>query len=241
MRSMADVESIDAIHARNPPTGRKFADYLAYDRRVIIEVKSLDSDPINKIQRFLDDRFRGRSLEIVGNTMLSDLFQDIPDGSRLFDELQDRVTKVLEDDIANADRQIRDSKLIFDLKDAIGVTVILNENAFILFPDISTKRIFLTLRKMEAGAVRYNNTHVAILISESHAIGDYEDQILFPVSTTYSDLGNATPFATVVAEEFVRLWAAFNSAGYLEAAEGWDRTVSRGSIGPIIIAKKSQE
>ncbi len=70
----------------------------------------------------------------------------MPDGQALYDGLLARVTRVLDDNLARADDQTRDTKDIFDIPEAIGVVVMLNENATLLYPDQSLLRIFDVLR-----------------------------------------------------------------------------------------------
>ena len=78
----------------------------------------------------------------------------VPDGAALFDQLRERVTKVLDDIIAKADDQTRDTKQTFLIPGAIGIVGVLNERAHLLDPDIATVKLFEMLRKPEAAAGR---------------------------------------------------------------------------------------
>src|SRR5216683_7978830 len=71
----------------------------------------------------------------------------VPDGAALFDQLRERVTKVLDDIIAKADDQTRDTKQTFLIPGAIGIVGVLNERAHLLDPDIATVKLFEMLRK----------------------------------------------------------------------------------------------
>jgi hypothetical protein len=85
--------------------------------------------------------------------------------------LRERVTKVLDDIIAKADDQTRDTKQTFCIPEAIGVVVVLNECASLIFPDIATVKLFDMLRKRRGdGSLRYIHNHVIVLISEAHEI-----------------------------------------------------------------------
>jgi hypothetical protein len=95
--SIPGVESIDALLRYRARTGLQRADYLACDRRVVIEVKSLDVSPDYKIQRFLDGLAHAGHLPSAGNTTLAELLSKLSDGPALFDEAWERVTKVLDD------------------------------------------------------------------------------------------------------------------------------------------------
>jgi hypothetical protein len=239
MLSTPGVESIDDLvrPRESELTGRKRADFLACDRRVVIETKSLDIDPVEKIQRFLDGLAQAGRLPKSGDMTLEELLRDLPDGQALYDELRARVTKVLDDNIAKADDQTRDTKDIFTIPEAIGVVVILNENAPLLYPDQSTLRIFEVLRKLRAGELRYVHNHVVIYISEAHIVDAGDGVTMFDMATVYSDAGNATPFAMTFAEDLNRRWATFNGAGYLESSELWDNFRARDSVKPFNVVR----
>jgi hypothetical protein len=147
----------------------------------------------------------------------------VPDGAALFDELRERITKVLDDIIAKADDQTRDTKQTFLIPEAIGIVVVLNERAQLLDPDIATVKLFDMLRKRRQDReLRYVHNQVIVLISEAHIIQAGEDVRMFPMSTIYSDAGNEILLATTFTESLEKQWAAFNNAGYLESSELWD-------------------
>lgn len=246
MLSTPGVESIDDLvrPRESELTGCKRADFLACGRQVVIETKSLDVNPVEKIQRFLNGLAHAGRLPKSGDMTLEELLRDLPDGQALYDDLRARVTKVLDDNIARADDQTRDTKGIFNIPEAIGVVVILNENAPLLYPDQSTLRIFEVLRKLRDGQLRYIHNHVAIYISEAHIVDAGDGATMYDMATVYSDTGNVTPFATTFAEDLSRRWAAFNGAGYLESSELWDNFRARDPVKPFNVvrpAPKSEE
>jgi hypothetical protein len=205
--------------------GRKRADYLACDRRVVIEQKSIDVNPDYKIQKFLDKLASAGHLPNSGQMdwLLPELLRVVPDGPALFEELRERVTKVLDDIIVKADDQTRDTKQTFRIPEAIGIVVVLNECAPLIFPDIAMVKLFDMLRKRRPnGELRYVHNQVIVLISEAHLIESHEDVTMFNMATVYSDAGNKIPLATMYTESLKEQWAAFNNAGYLESSELWD-------------------
>jgi hypothetical protein len=143
--------------------------------------------------------------------------------------LRERVTKVLDDIIAKADDQTRDTKQTFCIPHTIGVVVILNERAPLIFPDIAMVKLFDMLRKRRKdGDLRYVHNHVIVLISEAHVIKSVEEHAtMFNMATVYSDAGNELPLSTTFAESLTEQWAAFNNAGYLESSELWNNFGTR--------------
>jgi len=239
MLSTPGVESIDNLvrPRESELTGRKRADFLACDRRVVIETKSLDINPVEKIQRFLDGLAQSGRLPKAGDTTLEELLSDLPNGQALYDELLARVTRVFDDNIARADDQTRDTRSIFNIPDAIGVVVILNENAALLYPDQSVLRIFDVLRKVRGGELRYVHNHVVIYISEAHIVDAGGGVTMYDMGTVYSDLGNDIPFVTTYAEGLNKRWAAFNGAGYLDSSELWDNFRPRDPVKPFNVVR----
>ena len=73
MLSTPSVESIDELLRHRAPVDLQRADYLACDRRAVIEVKSLDVNPDYKIQRFLDGLAQAGRLPSAGDTTLAEL------------------------------------------------------------------------------------------------------------------------------------------------------------------------
>jgi hypothetical protein len=242
MLATAGVESIDRLLLRCATKNGQRADYLASSRRVVVEVKSLEVNPDYKIQDFLDRLAQSGRLSNLGDTNLAQLLSELPDGQALYDEIRERVTKVLDDIVAKADHQTRDTRELFGLNDALGVVVVLNESASLLFPDISTIKLFDMLRKRRRdGSLRYPNNHVIVLISEAHVIEAGPGITMHNVSTVYSEAGNGVPFATTFVERLNRNWAAFNGAGYLQSSELWDHFTARRPIKQFTVVRSAQK
>lgn len=241
MLSTRGVESIDQLLKQSVIEGRQRADYLACNRRVVIEQKSIDVNPDYKIQRFLNTLASAGRLPGCGQTdwTLAELLSKVgPDGSALFDELRERVTKVLDDIIAKADSQTRDTKQTFLIPEAIGIVIVLNEHAQHIFPDIAMVKLFDMLRKRrQNGELRYVHNQVIVLISEAHLINADDDATRFSMATIYSDAGNEIPLATTYTESLKQQWATFNNAGYEESSEFWDNFRTRDPLKVITVVR----
>src|SRR4051794_19343693 len=235
--SIEDAESVDNLLRYSAPIGRNLADFLTCDRRVIIEQKSIEVNPDYKIQRFFE-KLASEGRLPQGDFSLGELLNKIrPDGERLFNELRERVTRILEDVVEKSNKQIRDTKAAFQIPEALGVVIILNENASLIFPDLAVLRLFDAVRKRRSdGKLRYAHIHTVILISEAHAL-ETKDATMLGMATVYSDSGNEIPFATRFAQGFSERWAAFNGAGYLDEGKLWDNLIPRDPVKPIVIIR----
>jgi hypothetical protein len=182
-------------------------------------------NPDDKIRRFLNTLASAGRLPSSGQkdwTLAEFLSKVGPDGPVLFDQLRERVLKVLDKIIAKADDQTRDTKETFLIPEAIGLVVVLNENAQHIFPDIAMVKLFDMLRKRQQnGELRYVHNQVIVLISEAHLIHADDGVTRFSMATIYSEAGNEIPLATTYTESLKEQWAAFNNAAYSESSELW--------------------
>jgi hypothetical protein len=206
MLSGKGVESIDELMRQCNLPNRKWADYLAFNRSVIIEQKSLDVDPDYKIANFLNDLIKSGRLIFWGQQSVTRLLEKLPGGNALKQQLVGKVTKVIDDILANADKQTRYTRMTFVIPHALGIVVILNESAQFLAPDLVTYQVMQTLKKRTDEKIRYPNNHAVVLISEAHLCGP----LLIPIQTIISDVGAQNPAIANVAETIVRAWCGFN-------------------------------
>jgi hypothetical protein len=127
------------------------------------------------------------------------------------------LTQRIDDYLAEADKQTRDTRLTFSIPEAVGIVVVLNEHAPLIEPDYFMDKAWDMLHKEVApGTLRYPHNQVAVLISEAHRIHSSDGSEMIPIETTFSDAGSNNPVAVSSAEELRQRWAEFNHAGTLE-------------------------
>jgi hypothetical protein len=210
------TESVDALTKSRYPKGFQKADYLARNRSFIIEQKSLDQDVDDKVQAILCNLVRTcgpRDPEHVTLAGIIDAIAQLPRGNPFASKLRAILTQRIDDLVAKADKQTRDTRKFFGLTTAVGVVVILNENAPLIEPDYFQDKSWDMLRKENsAGELRYPENQVVILISEAHRVVTTADVEMIPVETTFSDAGLKNPAAQAFAEELRQRWADFNQA-----------------------------
>ena len=218
--SIEGIESVDLLMKQCHLPGRKSADYLAFNRRVIIEQKSLDIDPDQKMIEFFEQNTSLDNTVDGDLTALSHFLRRLPDGTNLGVNLYRSLTKGLDDILSYADKQTRDTRKTFLIPEAIGVVVILNDSAPTLEPDVVTIKAAEMLRKRtSANELRYSENHLVILISEAHRIPSDKTVELIPTSTAFSELGAQLPLAAFFGEALLRRWAEFNNASFTGDAE----------------------
>jgi hypothetical protein len=214
------AESIDALTIANHVPGRRKADYLARSRSVIIEQKSIDHDVDAKVRAFLGELTRQHGpLDIEHITLagIIDVVAKLPPRNPFRPRLRAILTQRIDDYLAEADKQTRDTRLTFSIPAAVGVVVVLNEHAPLIEPDYFVDKAWDMLRKeLEPGNLRYPENQVALLISEAHRIPSADGAEMIPVETIFSEAGLTNSAAESFAQELRQRWAEFNQAGVRE-------------------------
>ncbi len=219
MSSLNGVESVDELMRSLPPIPLKRADYISADCHIIIEQKSLDSDPSNKIQEYADKLMEERGIVLFGQMTTDRLFEGQDDREKIKKRIFDIVTKNIRSIVAYADKQTRDTKLIFKVPKAAGILVILNETSYTLDPQIIAHRAAHALREGEnQGRLRYPHNQIVILLQEAHTVEQTGDQrkllqliLRGPSTVSYPGLYEC-------AERFLTAWARYNGMPFSSKA-----------------------
>lgn len=212
VQTLEGFENIDVLLKAKTMSGKKRADYLFQNRSIIIEQKSLEIDPADKPQKFVEQLVQQGKLLIWGTLSTEAIFRRMPNGDDLRRQLALKIGKVIDDNVRNADKQIRDTREIFDIAGAGGILVLLNEDATTLFPDIVTYALTNGFQKKDGDEYRYAKIDGVFLISEAHPIDTPGFQKSFPV---HSFLAPATANRNAVSafmDMMMTRWARFNGA-----------------------------
>lgn len=214
------AESIDALTASDNIPGRRKADYLACDRSVIVEQKSIDHDVDAWMNAFLSGFVRQHGPLAPGDVTLAEIIDAVvklPAPNPFKRRLRAILTQRIDDYLAEADKQTRDTRLTFSIPTAVGVVVILNEHAPLIEPDYFVDKAWDMFRKeLPPGQLRYKENQVALLVSEAHRVLSADGTEMIPIETIFSDAGLNNPAAARFAEELRWRWAEFNQAGTLD-------------------------
>ena len=204
-------ESLDVLLHGQAYAGERRADFLLFDRKVIVEVKSLEVDTSHKAEAELD-RHRNRSDFPVfyGEVEIHKLLRHLPDGQQINDRIFDRVMRPVEAAMRSAEEQITNTARLLDLQASAGVVAFLNEDIDIFSPQLVVARLNqLLLRKGPDGALR-TPVACAWLLFEGHTVAGDPSAKNLPVIALESALVDGLPWLP----EFVRYlqfaWAQYN-------------------------------
>jgi hypothetical protein len=144
------AEAIDGLELPPEFDDSKRADFLIDNRKAIIELKSLESDPEHKIQTELKNhQDRDEYPLFYGELELSNILKHLPDGEEIQKKLLYKISRSIEQSFKKADKQICATKDIFSCPDSIGLLVLLNEDVSILSPEIISYRVSQLFAKTE--------------------------------------------------------------------------------------------
>lgn len=210
IRTVRGFESIDELLKEIHLEGKKRADYLLWNRQIIVEQKVLVEDPADKPQKFVNQLMnKGRTL-VYGKVSTERIFAGMPDGSEQKKRMFLSITKGLEATFADADKQTQDTREIFSIPEAVGMVVILNVSAPTLHPDLIRYGLSqVLLKRRHDGSVRYSHNDGVVMISEAHTDvsknGRGAPCFSSPTPHTKSD-----QLVRAFSDSLVQSWAAFN-------------------------------
>lgn len=171
VKTLDGFESIDALLQKADPPGKKRADYLLQNRQVVLEQKALCSNPIEKPQKFVDKLARERGIRMYGRVSTDQVFAGQPDPQDLQRRMVLDLTRVIRDNVADADKQTADTRQLFNIPNAVGILVLLNESANVLQPDVIHYALSNSFQKrFDSGGLRYPANDGVILFQSAFAI-----------------------------------------------------------------------
>lgn len=210
IQTVDQFESIDDLLKHADPHGKQRADYLLCGRKIIIEQKVLEVDPGDKPSKFMNNIMKQRNIIAYGRISSEVIFRKMHDGDRLRRSLTLYTSKVIDDIVAKADKQTRDTREIFSIPDAVGILILLNEKAIILNQDIIRYSLSQVFQKIsDDGSLRYPHNNGVILISSVHfkktAIG-----MAFPCHFFTSPHQIGATLVRQFSDMLFQAWAKFN-------------------------------
>lgn len=212
MASFPGVESIDNILSGPEFDGEKRADYLVFDRRVIIELKSLKVDTSPKVEKELAHHRDCDDFPVFyGEVELQKILKHLPDGERINRRIFNSTTRSIEEGARSAAKQLQNTARLLDLPEAIRVLVLLNEDIDILAPDVAVARLSPLMCRTDAAGNMTSSIDYAWLIFESHSIAEGPAPVNLPSILLEGPGAQETPWFIELFESFQVAWAAFNT------------------------------
>lgn len=173
MSEYEPVEDLDKITDKFPE-GAKIADYMIKDI-VVIELKTLKSDPTEKMERFFHEIMtRDDFPAIYGELNFRRVVSLLSDGNKVIRKFETVAFRQIESIMSKANKQVISTieNLKLNSKTA-GTLIIINEYAEFFEPDVLVNYIMNMLNtKNSQQEFRFSNLHNVILFQNTHKVED---------------------------------------------------------------------
>jgi hypothetical protein len=218
--TITGAEFVDDVEMTAEQRRAKKVDFFFNERSILCEMKSLTTDVSPKVERVLEPhRERPEFPAFYGKWPITVILERLPDGKDIHKQLYDAVTSGIADLVADANRQIRQTKEAFSLPAARGILLILNDSIAILDPRLIAHRVFRTLIKRTSdGEIRYREIGAVWIIGETHRIQVNQQLIGVPGIIMAHPLLNDDEALTFLSE-LQTPWAQFARLPLIELPE----------------------
>jgi hypothetical protein len=206
------AESLDALLASPEFDGERRADFLLFDRKIIVEVKSLEVDTSSKVEAEMKmHRKRDDFPLIAGEVELQKVLRHLPDGKEINERIFLRTTRSVETATRSAQVHIENTARVLDLKESAGVLVLLNEGIDVLSPDVVTHRVAMLMHRRAENDTDRSSIAFAWLLFEGHVVTSGPAERTFPMVVLEGPRATAFDWLSEHLTYLQVAWAQFNS------------------------------
>ena len=209
MMQLPSVEDIDGIKLSVEERKNKIADYFGLGRSVIFEQKCINKDQSEKIQSEVETHSEEDYYPyFYGERDIDLILKKFPDAESVKRRIYSKITKLLEDYLSSANKQIKSTSLLFKIPRYSGILIILNDKVKVLSPEIISSRIAQRLKERDSkGILRFNEITHVLLISETHL---YKGQVPISIQIEAPGAKNCSQKVSEYLDYIVYSWALFN-------------------------------
>ena len=186
------------------------ADFLLGHRQIILEIKSLETDPEYKVHdRLREHENRPEYPLFYWPAEVSEILAHLPDGDRISATMFNAVTNSIERGFKKADDQVAATRAELNLPNACGVLTLLNESLGVLTPEAITAKVSQMFNKRGDGNFRYREIAFVWVISESHGMPLSNGLLGLPIIVIEGPCAEAYPQASQLLDHLQQAWAEY--------------------------------
>lgn len=217
LSALPGAENIDHLPLTIDQSKAKKADFFIDNRRVICELKSLQSDVKGKIDALMEPLTGGpQAPAFYGEWEIEKILRIAPDGEKIRRKIFENATSSVLRLFRKANEQIATTRSGFDLPHASGVLVLINDLVPLLSPEILMQRIAELIAKIEIdGRSTFEEIEAVWVLSETHEydIGEGRKAVLSMVIVRNENSKGSSTLG-----QLQKAWAAANGMRYQEMA-----------------------
>jgi len=216
---LPSAEAIDDLEFPTAFAEKKRADFLIENRKVIIELKSLESDPAHKIDTELKNHRGKKEFPLFyGKLELHKVLKHLPDGEQIQKKIFQKISRSIEQSFREADNQIGATKAILNCPHSSGVLVLLNHDIATLSPGLISSRVSELLTKKDRdGEIHYKNVTSVWFIMENFSLKTKKGAKLLPSIMIDGPSAVLQPELAQMLDRLQNNWALFNNMPYVAA------------------------
>lgn len=211
LMSVDGSECIDALSLTQEQKEGNRADFFFNNREIICELKTLEVDTDYRKDKVIEPLKERSDWPIIfGRVGLNKVIENFPDKENIKRDLAYKLSDSIETLVRKANKQIRETKMLFGAEESAGVLIVLNEVAYALNPNVIAYRFGKLFRKNDSdGNPRFPHVNAALVLSTAHFLQGDLDSKIFPIVAMKNHLSS-----DVKADEFLNAlmpqWAAFD-------------------------------
>lgn len=210
-----NAEDIDRLYDVSKQSER--ADFLLFQRKAVVEVKSLLSDVSEHIDSVLSEHKKRPEYPVFyGSMHIENILKNFPDRAAIRLKIIQRLTRSLEKSISKANRQLRSTKAALNLPDAWGLIVILNESIGVLSPSLIIRTINEMMFKKSGDDTRYQEITWALIVNESHVIAHQTGAMTQPVISLEGPMAVRFPESSDYMAVLTKNWIEYTGSLCIE-------------------------
>lgn len=228
LATLPGSESLDQLLAGHEYVGERRADYLLFDRRLIVEVKSLETDTSTKVEsEMAQHRDRDDFPLIYGEADLQKVLKHLPDGKEINDRIFLRTTRSIELATRSAEEQIENTARLLKIPRAVGIMVLLNQDIEIFSPEVVAARVGKLMQRTKTDGISKSPIVVSCLIFESHTLTHGPVEKSYPIVLLEGTRARDFPWISELLNYLQVAWGEFNGHRLIKAdARSWNDLAS---------------
>lgn len=224
LESRTGAENIDRLTLTPDQRASEKADFFLEHRTVVCEVKALQTDTKEKIDRIMEPVLQREDAPVFyGEWELEKVLGNLADGEQIKRRIFEATTSAVWNLFRKANDQIRATKNLFGLPTAGGVLVLVNDLVPVLSPQVLAARINeLFGRKEPDGSISYPEIEAVWILAETHTVDIGQGQPSAVAITIFREDGSA---ALRCLDALQKPWAAAHGAPLVEMSSDLLRTL----------------
>ena len=185
-------------------------DYACLRGLVAIEMKTLEGDPSERTNNFIDTlRDRPDFPTFFGSVPLEAAFKNMDGPEKLRRALMERLGRSIVTHMKKANQQLRQHSKDFPRRNRLELLVLINEDHPEYEPQSVAWIIQREMCREVDGAPRYNHIDAVLYFTERHGQA-VDGRLAFPISAIHGPAIEEQPWKSDVLTHIVTRWSRFN-------------------------------